>query len=478
MYTNKHISYSNFFILFLIFSLACQPEQSGNTLASTTADDMPKALHDGIQVEKFLEIERGGIRIAQDPVSGNLFYNTMKGDLFKIEPQADGSFVQKKIHTVEDHGIPRLQGMRFYDSLIFLAGNIHMEDNKSLKGLVARGKLNEQGLYDWTMLATTEKYARPKTVYSHEFNGIAVSPDGQHIFVNSGSRTDHGEVQDNDGTFPGMREVPLTACILRLPVDGKNIMLKNDSSYLAENGYLFADGIRNTYDLTFAPNGHLFGVSNSSDYDHAEEMNWIREGHHYGYPWEMGNTQNPQQFTNWQPDPEHDPFINPAAHAYNQGYFAVDPDFPEKPKDLAISPPIQNFGPDANFYRDRETGEIKDGDDTGITVGTFTPHRSPLGLFFDKDSILSENFKGNGFVLSWSNQSQPLLRPFGDSGCDMLHLKLSYNASIDNYEVHTYQIIKNFQGPTDAVMVENDVYVIENRGVIWKITLPANKLSL
>ena len=53
-------------------------------------------------------------------------------------------------------------------------------------------------------------------------------PDGAWVFVNSGSRTDHGEVQDNDGSFPDAREGPLTSRIFRLPADGEGITLPND----------------------------------------------------------------------------------------------------------------------------------------------------------------------------------------------------------------------------------------------------------
>ena len=474
-----HINYSNFLSVCIMLScIACNMQQAQDQMNLSVDEYMPQPLREDIQVEKFLEVERGGIRLAREPISGELYYNTMKGDIFRISENTDGSFSQKKVYTVEDHGIAYLQGMRFYDSLLFLAGNIRVNDEKALKGKVVRGHLNAAGSYEFTLLAITEAYAKPKTLYSHEFNGIAISPDGEYVYVNSGARTDHGEVQDNDGLYPNLREVPLTACIFRLPAQGENILLKNDSSYLAENGYLFSDGIRNNYDLAFAPNGHLFGVSNSSDYDHAEEMNWLREGHHYGYPWEMGNTQNPQQYADWIPDPEHDPFINRAAYAYNHHYFAVDPDFPKKPKGLMITPPIQNEGPDANFYRDRETGEVKDGDETGVTVGTFTPHRSPLGLIFDKDSILSDPFRGDGFVLSYSSNTQPLMRPFPDPGGDMLHLKLSYDPETDNYKVNCYRIVENLSGPTDALMIDNVVYIMENRGMIWKVTLPSSALSL
>jgi len=63
--------------------------------------------------------------------------------------------------------------------------------------------------------------------------------------LNSGSRTDHGEVQSAGGIYPGVREVGLTACILKLPTNGNSIFLHNDRTWLKSHGYVFAEGTRN-----------------------------------------------------------------------------------------------------------------------------------------------------------------------------------------------------------------------------------------
>nr|WKN40217.1 cytochrome c class I [Tunicatimonas sp. TK19036] len=461
-------------LLFALISACTHPDPNTQAQAGTSDDRSPRALADDITIEPFMEIERGAIRLRLDPVSGDFFYNNMKGDIHRIY-RSEETPRDEKIYTVEDHGVESLQGMYFSDSSIFLVGNKFYNDNRSTKGIVMRGDLTSEGTYAWDTLAITELYGKPRTVYSHEFNGIAVSPDKQYIYVNSGARTDHGEVQDNDGLYPGLRESFLTACIFRLPINGKDIVLKDDSTFLAQNGYLFADGVRNAYDLEFSPKGDLFAVSNSSDYDHPEDMFWLREGHHYGYPWVMGDIDNPQQYPDWEPDPEKDPFVNTAAYAYTQKHFANDPNYPARPKNVTFTKPVMNYGPDANFYRDVETGEVVDGDDTGKLVGTFTGHRSPLGLFFDQDSVLAAPYKGDGFVLSYSNgENSSLMRRLSMLGADLLHMKLEYKPDIDNYIVHCYRVVDNFLGPTDALMLGNEVYVIENSGMIWKLTLPTD----
>ena len=459
-------------LLHTAFFLSCTPEGKVEEegVDEQTTSEHPRGLRDVINIEKYREVERGAIRLNYDAVTGDLYYNTMRGDIYRIDTESD-TLAQKLEYTIEDHGITTLQGFRFHDGLMFLAGNIASNGDKGTKGKVVRGKRNEAGKFEFEVLAITEDYGRTGTLYSHEFNGIAIDHQGEYIYVNSGARTDHGELQENDGAYPGAREVSLTACVFRLPADGKDILLRNDVAYLKQKGYQFADGIRNSYDLAVAPNGHVFGVSNSSDYDHAEEMNWLREGHHYGYPWEMGNTQNPQQFAHWQPDPEQDPFINTKAFAYNNGQFANDPGFPPPPEGVTFTPAIQNYGPDANIYRDRQTGQIMDGDTTGVSVGTFTPHRSPLGLFFDDQNLLPGEFQGDAFVLSWSNgDTQPLMKPFSLLGGDLLHLEIEYDAEVDNYRLNAYRIAEGFRGPTDATQVGKEVYIIENRGNIWKMT--------
>lgn len=457
---------------------ACKQSESTAKVQEKSADGREvRALVEDVHVKPFLEIERGGIRLCLDPVTDDFFYNTMRGDIYRIYRNQD-SLYDEKVYAVEDHGIESLQGMHFQDSSIFLVGNKYYNDNTATKGIVMRGEPSAEGKYVWDTLAITELYGKPKTLYSHEFNGIAIDPNEEFIYVNSGARTDHGEVQDNDGLYPGLRESFLTACIFRLPIDGKNIVLKDDSTFLAEKGYLFADGVRNAYDLEFSPAGHLFAVSNSSDYDHPEDMFWLREGHHYGFPWKMGNTDNPQQYADWEPDPEKDPFINPAAYAYNHNYFKTDPDFPKKPGDLEFTLPVLNYGPDANFYRDVETGEVVDGDDTGEAVGTFTGHRSPLGLFFDQDSLLAEPFRGDGFVLGYSFGAQSsLMRRLSLLGGDLIHMELEYKSELENYIVHCYRIADGFRGPTDALMIDNHVYIIETGGRIWEVILPIDTAS-
>jgi hypothetical protein len=343
------------------------------------------------------------------------------------------------------------------------------------KGRMVRYDLQPNQKPVMSVVFNTVEYGTNRTVFDHGWNALEISPDGKYIFVNSGARTDHGEVQDNNGAWPNARNGALTSKIFRFPIDSKDLLLPDDEVKLKADGYIFADGIRNAYDLAFDGAGNLFGVSNSSDYDHNEDMFWIRQGHHYGFPWVVGGIENPQQYPDWQPNPDTDPFIPRSAHAWAVRYFRNDPDFPKIPAGVKFSPGIQNLGPDANEYRGH-SGKILDGDLTGVTVSTFTPHSSPLALFFDSKKNLSKDLRGDGFTIRYSlGARSALMKPFTDQGADLLHLDLSYDKGTDNYFVKTKRIVEGFNGATDAVMIKNNVFVIEYGaagGNIWKISLP------
>src|SRR5207237_10214401 len=90
---------------------------------------------------------------------------------------------------------------------------------------IMKGVPNGSGVRVWSLLARTEPYPRSQTAFDHLFNGLIVSPDGQYLYVNSVSRTDHGEEQSNGGLFPNLREAPLTAQIFPLPAAGTYLVL-------------------------------------------------------------------------------------------------------------------------------------------------------------------------------------------------------------------------------------------------------------
>jgi hypothetical protein len=416
------------------------------------------------------------IRIAKDPRDNQLYYLKFNGDVFRLDVMAgDGTSTSTKVYSADDHGITNsAQGMAIGpDGTIYLVGNTTTNNEDSTFARIMKGVANGSGGRAWSLLVETEPYPQSKTSFDHVFNGIVVSADGNDIYVNSGSRTDHGEIQSAGRNFPGVREVALTAKIFRLPANGSNLFLPNDIAALRSAGYIFAEGTRNSFDFAFAPNGDLFATENGPARDMSEELNWLRAGQHFGFPWRIGGTDNPQQYPNY--DPATDKLLDPRFIVVDGGYYQNDPTFPPAPTGLVE--PVINLGPDADSFRDPTDGSIKDASSLGQTLSTFTAHRSPLGLVFDRAGAMAPPFQYHGFMLSWT-QGDPngtdAVGPFKDASQDLVDLDL-LKLGDTNYQTRVTRIVGGFSRPIDAEIISNRVYAIEYGGSqgIWEITFPA-----
>ncbi|MEH2463900.1 PQQ-dependent sugar dehydrogenase [Nostoc sp.] len=434
----------------------------------------PQALRSDIRIRKIISTFSTispSVRIAKDPRNNTLYYLKRNGEIYQVNLALSTSTL---VYNSSNHKLGETQGMAIGpDGTIYLVGNADLVNDQT-KATIVKGVINS-GTKEriWSVLATSAGYPKSKTAYDHRFNGVVVSPDGKFIYVNSGSRTDHGEVQSTGGLYPNTREVGLTACILRLPSNGQNLFLANNRATLKTAGYIFAEGTRNTFDMAFASNGDLFGTENGPDRDMSEELNWLRLGHNYGFPWRIGGTDNPQQFPNY--NPLKDLLLNPKFTAVKKGYYYNDPSFPARPN-ITLTEPIRNLGPDADSFRDPQDGKVKDASVLGVTFSTFTAHRSPLGLIFETQGAMSPEFNRNGFVLGWTPgdpTGETLGGPFKDPSQDLLDLKL-IKVGTTNYQLQAKRIVQGFSNPIDTEIIGNKIYVLEYGGIqgIWEISMP------
>lgn len=446
------------------------------------ATAQPVALAPGISVTQLKSVPTLCTRMALDPVNKDLYYLELFGDVHRIDMQSPG-LDDTVLFTTDDHHIVNLQCIVFLGQKMYLIGDVPIDTSRSV-GLIMRGMPKPNGSYKWDTVAYTEPYPKSNTTFDHGFSAITINPSGDSLFINSGSRTDHGEEQSNGGLYPGVREVPLTSAIFRLPANAKNLYLANDSAALAP--YLYVDGTRNSFDLAFGPGGELFATENSGERDDPEELNWIRKGKHYGFPWKAGGNYNPQQFPGY--DPYEDPLLIVERNPAKVIFFHDDPDFPPIPPGLTFTDGIENLGPDANYYRDSITGLVMQADETGKELRSFTPHRSPLGLVFDLGHHLSTPYCGDAFMLSYQSQGDSSgITPNNAPGTpldpseDLIHLELSKNAEGTNYATFATRIVSGFSHPVDAVIDSNIIYVLEisssNPANIWKVTMPAAGLK-
>ena len=427
----------------------------------------PKALRTDIQIRKIIETGGGMVRMKSDPTTGMIYYMTNKADIYQLIIKPGNASGKDKPYTLAKiGGNPELiaSGMAFGpDGTLYVMGNVNADNTAT--AYVYKGKPDASGKRVWTTLMSTAPYEKSNTQFDHTFNGIVISPDGKYLYMNSGSRTDHGEVEDAKGAFPKTREIPLTSAIFRVPTDIDNQVLPNNEAELKSEGYLFADGTRNTYDLAFGPNGDLFGADNSPDADYPDELNWIQEGHHYGFPWRFSNMDNAVRSPDY--DAAKDPLLQPDFFAVQNKLYVKEPDFPPPPAGVTFTDPIVNVGPDADVFRDAD-GKGYDASDVGKPLYGITPHRSGLGLVFDTAGALAGDLKGDGFMVSWGAAAGSL----ADQGRDLLHIKLTKKG--DTYEASMTQLVTGFDHPIDAALVGKMLYVLDwsGKGTIWEVTLP------
>ena len=444
-----------------------------------SARSAPSVINTNLQIRLLMNTTNASgahsVRIAKDPRNNQLYDLKFNGDIFLINPQpGNGTSTSARVYSSADHGIAdSAQGMAIgADGTIYIVGNTTTNNGNSTFARIMKGVPDGSGGRAWSLLAKTEPYPRSKTAFDHVFNGIIVSPDNNYVYVNSGSRTDHGEVQSVGGVFPNTRDVALTAKIFQLPAGGSGLSLPNDINALRAAGYVFVEGTRNSFDFAFAPNGDLFATENGPDRDMSEELNWLRPGLHYGFPWRIGGADNPQQFPSY--DPSTDRLLDPRYVAVQGGYYHNDPTFPSPTNNF--TEPVINVGPDADSYRDPADGSIQDASRLGRTLSTFTAHRSPLGLVFDTVGAMAPPFQYHGFMMSWT-QGDPngtnVAGPFKDASQDMTDLDLTRLGNT-NYQARVTRIVGGFSNPIDAEIISNRVYAIEysgNQGV-WEITFP------
>lgn len=444
---------------------------SAPSLASATSADITVVAATALSIKRYAETAPNiAARLVRDPIGGLLYVLLLDGSVYRLNPNSSGATAQL-VYTASVTGMPNPQGMAFGpDGTLYLVGDQASADHY-LTATIRRGVRTSASsdTRTWSNVAHTVPYPMSYTE-DHRFNGIAVTADNRFLYVNSGARTDHGEIETFNGQFPGLRELPITALILKLPTDGADILLQNDDAALQAGGYVFARGVRNSFDLALSATGELFAGENSGNRDDNDELNWLQAGRHYGFPWRMGTNDTPQQYPNY--DPTSDRLIN---HGYTDWatLFSNDPTYPARPA-TPFTDPVANVGPDANSYRDSATGIAHKASDLGRSLATFTSHRSPLGLVFDVRNELPDRFRGSAFILSFTpgtTTNDAGSGPFLDESQDLLQLVLTRSG--DNYQTTATRIVCKFRLPVDSEILNGKLYVLEYAtGTVWEVTLP------
>jgi len=398
------------------------------------------------------------IRIDRDPLTGNIVYMNRAGRFWRVDPTTGTSTATETSYTFTgDHRSMAYGPDGALYTVAVPAGTIRAGTQ-----IIATIRKGSPGpTRTWTTMATTAGYPASGTNFDHSFGGLVVSPDNQYLYFGSGSRSDHGEVE---GT---LREVPLTSAVFRLPITANNLTLANDETALAP--YLFVDGTRNTFDFAWSADGELFGGDNGPDMDLPDEINVLRQGNHYGFPWRFGAEANPML------DPAYTPTGDTRLHVGFQGVdqnkYVYDPAFPAAPAGVTFVDAIPNHGPDLDKFRAGRMGTIQKASALGMTMPGITGHRSPLGLTFDAQGTLCGDYYKAGFVVSFG----ALIDVMQDGGQDLALVNLTKVGA--DYEMKVTQLVAGFTAPIDSVMVGNKIYIVEfavanGGGSLYEITLP------
>ncbi len=202
--------------------------------------------------------------------------------------------------------------------------------------------------------------------FNHGISHVAHGPDG-FMYVASGSRTDGGET-GNDERYSKEGEIPESACLWKLDPKSDHPTLET-----------FAHGMRNAFGFAWTAAGEHYAVVNGPDADMPEELDHLKPGKHYGFPYQFGNSS-----------------IKPYPHT------------PTAPTELKFTFPVLNLGPDGLDY------------DRKVPTATFTPHSSPAGMIWLEDKIYPAAYRHSFFVVRYGN----LLQKQADSGFDLLQIKL------------------------------------------------------
>ena len=381
------------------------------TLAVLAQQDLPVA-PDGLQVREVVKLgppDTGDkpVRVQPHPKSGLFYVLYTNGDLWQVdaEKSAKKKLLERKDYLrAEAPAFVQALGLTIDpNGLTYIVVNERHDNERPKRAHVAVYRIadleGERKVTEWVGF----DHPWGTGPYNHGANHLATGPDGM-IYLSVGSRTDHGEAgKDPEKTnIDTHGETDVTACMMRL--DPKADRAKPE---------VWARGLRNSFGFDWDDQGRLVATENGPDADHPEELNWVRQGKHYGFPYRFGNLALPMY-----------------------------PDAAIAPKELtAFEKPILNLGPAAK---------------PGPAVEyTFDPHCSPAGMTFYRKGTLPAKYEGGFFVTRFGNflGKTPV-------GFDLLHVRLVEKDG--QLAADITAVLEKLRRPIDVCQWKGKLYILEH----------------
>ncbi|TMQ33770.1 MAG: hypothetical protein E6K70_11290 [Planctomycetota bacterium] len=411
-----------------------------DALHAVAGEPLPAA-PEGVEVRavvSFTPQDQEPARIAAHPQTGKLYVLSGGGDVYLLDPAAHSK--QRVLAGADYIGQPQRQNLniplpvdaKWVNSPITLRatlclgltfdgdGRLYVVANVQIPGKIY---INRVALYRTAPVPADGMPSKPELWtrfdypygvggFNHGACRIAQGPDGK-IYLGSGSRTDHGEA-GTDANISKLGEAPhpdipggpdspggeFTACILRFdPGKGQQVP------------EVYSRGNRNPFGFDWDDKGRLIDAENGPMADHPEELNYIQQGKHYGFPYVFGNNEKPD-YTDALP----------------------------APKALVFEPPIRNLGPG---------GLLGD-----HPMYSLAPHSAPGGIIFYRTGQLPKRYDNSFFLTRFGN-----LVNYNRIGFDVLNVRLAEEDG--KLVAHTERFLDRLGRPLDICMSGGKLYIVE-----------------
>ena len=154
----------------------------------------PVLLRSDMSLRKVTEVGGGAAKLALNPLDGKLYVLMPTDGVYRVDPTKATVYKEAVATADSSQFLGTSEGLAFgADGTMYVVTDQAVNHKNQVT--IRRGKPSGSIGYVWSILAQTAPYPLAENNFDHLWNGITLSPDGKYVFVNAGSRTDHGEVR-------------------------------------------------------------------------------------------------------------------------------------------------------------------------------------------------------------------------------------------------------------------------------------------